>query len=95
VELRVWVDGGEVALQVRDHGVGIPAEKLAAIFERFGQAHGARYGGLGLGLTISQGIIEQHGGRIWAESQGIEKEGSTFHVRLPVQSAPPEQAPRS
>ncbi len=94
VELRAWLEDGEVALQVRDHGVGIPAEKLATIFERFGQAHGARYGGLGLGLTISQGIIEQHGGRIWAESQGIEKEGSTFHVRLPVRSASPEQAPR-
>jgi signal transduction histidine kinase len=90
VELRAWVEEGKVALQVRDHGVGIPEEKLALIFERFGQAHGARYGGLGLGLTISQGIIEQHGGRIWAESQGIEGEGSTFHVRLPVHSEPSE-----
>ncbi|WP_395825969.1 ATP-binding protein [Archangium minus] len=87
VELRVWAEeGGQVALLVRDRGIGIPAEKLALIFERFGQAHGARYGGLGLGLTISQGIIEQHGGRIWAESQGVEGEGSTFHVRLPIQS---------
>jgi PAS domain S-box-containing protein len=95
VELRAWVEGDEVALRVRDHGIGIPAEKLALIFERFGQAHGARYGGLGLGLTISQGIIEQHGGRIWAESTGIEGEGSTFHVRLPVESALPERASRS
>jgi PAS domain S-box-containing protein len=86
VELRAWSEGGHLALEVRDHGIGIPAEKLALIFERFGQAHGARYGGLGLGLTISQGIIEQHGGRIWAESQGVEGEGSTFHVRLPVHS---------
>jgi PAS domain S-box-containing protein len=89
VELRVWAEEGEVVLRVRDHGIGIPAEKLALIFERFGQAHGARYGGLGLGLTISQGIIEQHGGRIWAESRGVEGEGSTFHVRLPVQSRLP------
>jgi PAS domain S-box-containing protein len=86
VDLQAWVDGGEVVLRVRDHGIGIPPEKLPVIFERFGQAHGARYGGLGLGLTISQGIIEQHGGRIWAESQGLEGQGSTFHVRLPVQS---------
>ncbi|MFL5351512.1 ATP-binding protein [Archangium sp.] len=86
VELRAWSEAGQLALRVRDHGIGIPAEKLALIFERFGQAHGARYGGLGLGLTISQGIIEQHGGRIWAESQGVEGQGSTFHVRLPVQS---------
>jgi PAS domain S-box-containing protein len=95
VELHAWVEGGEVALRVRDHGIGIPAEKLAIIFERFGQAHGARYGGLGLGLTISQGIIEQHGGRIWAESPGLEGKGSTFHVRLPVESAAPERMPRS
>jgi len=84
VDLQAWTEGGELALRVRDEGVGIPAEKLALIFERFGQAHGARYGGLGLGLTISQGIIVQHGGRIWAESGGIEGEGSTFHVRLPL-----------
>jgi PAS domain S-box-containing protein len=86
VELCAWEEGGEVALRVRDDGIGIPAEKLALIFERFGQAHGARYGGLGLGLTISQGIIEQHGGRIWAESEGVEGKGSTFHVRLPIDS---------
>ena len=84
VEMRAWTEGRELALWVRDQGVGIPAEKLALIFERFGQAHGARYGGLGLGLTISQGIIAQHGGRIWAESRGIEGEGSIFHVRLPL-----------
>jgi PAS domain S-box-containing protein len=95
VELHAWVEGGEVALRVSDHGIGIPAEKLPLIFERFGQAHGARYGGLGLGLTISQGIIEQHGGRIWAESQGIEGKGSTFQVRLPVESPLPERTPRS
>ena len=83
VELKAWMEGGKVALRVRDQGVGIPGEKLALIFERFGQAHGARYGGLGLGLTISQGIVEQHGGRIWAESRGVQGEGSTFHVRLP------------
>ncbi len=84
VELSVGTDQGEVVLQVRDQGVGIPAEKLGLIFERFGQAHGARYGGLGLGLTISQGIIEQHGGRIWAESDGVDGAGSTFYVRLPT-----------
>ncbi len=85
VELRAWVEDNTVALRVKDQGIGIPGEKLAVIFERFGQAHGARYGGLGLGLTISQGIVEQHGGRIWAESQGMQGQGSTFHVRLPTE----------
>ncbi|MFY0583411.1 ATP-binding protein [Cystobacter fuscus] len=40
-----------------------------------------------MGLTISQGIVSQHGGRIWAESSGIEGEGSTFQVRLPLHSS--------
>ncbi|MET0401366.1 MAG: ATP-binding protein [Cystobacter sp.] len=90
VQLCAWVEGGELALKVCDEGVGIPEEKLALIFERFGQAHGARYGGLGLGLTISQGIVEQHGGRIWAESPGLEGGGSTFQVRLPLHAAHPD-----
>jgi signal transduction histidine kinase len=88
VRVRASVDGGEVRLEVKDHGIGIPPEKQEQIFERFGQAHGSRYGGLGLGLTISQGIIAQHGGSIWAESRGVDGEGSTFHVCLPL--APPE-----
>jgi signal transduction histidine kinase len=78
------MEEGEVRLEVEDRGVGIPLDKQAQIFERFGQAHGSSYGGLGLGLTITQGIIEQHGGRIWAESRGIDGEGSTFHVRIPL-----------
>lgn len=83
VEVTVEEQGDEVHVSVRDHGVGIPLEKQAVIFERFGQAHGARYGGLGLGLTISQGIVAQHGGRISVESTGVAGEGSTFHVFLP------------
>jgi signal transduction histidine kinase len=84
VRVCARVEDGEVRLEVSDRGVGIPREKQGQIFERFGQAHGSRYGGLGLGLTISQGIIEQHGGRIWAESSGVDGEGSTFHVRIPL-----------
>jgi PAS domain S-box-containing protein len=82
VRLVLEGDAG-VHLSVRDRGVGIPKEKQGLIFERFGRAHGSKYGGLGLGLTISQGIVEQHGGRIWVESAGIPGEGSTFHVWLP------------
>ena len=83
VELRLTGTDDEVHLAVRDHGIGIPLEKQAMIFERFGRAHGSRYGGLGLGLTISAGIVHQHGGAITVESSGVEGEGSTFHVRLP------------
>jgi PAS domain S-box-containing protein len=83
VVVRLSEEGGGVHLAVKDRGVGIPPEKQALIFERFGRAHGSKYGGLGLGLTISQGIVEQHGGRIWVESSGVAGEGSTFHVWLP------------
>jgi signal transduction histidine kinase len=72
-----------VSLRVRDRGLGIPPEKQREIFERFARAHGPGYGGLGLGLTIAQGIVEQHGGRIEVESTGRGGEGSTFTVWLP------------
>ncbi|HLL01741.1 MAG TPA: ATP-binding protein [Myxococcaceae bacterium] len=83
VDARESDDG--VHITVKDHGLGIPPEKLPLIFERFGRAHGTAYGGLGLGLTIVRGIVERHGGRIWAESSGRAGEGSTFHVVLPRQ----------
>lgn len=83
VVLTVELEPQGVHLTVRDFGVGIPPEKQALVFERFGRAHGSKYGGLGLGLTIAQGIVEQHGGEIWVESTGVAGEGSTFHVRLP------------
>ncbi|MBK7859069.1 MAG: response regulator [Archangiaceae bacterium] len=79
--------GENVHLYVKDQGVGIPKEKHKVIFERFGQAHGARYGGLGLGLTIVEGIVLQHQGRIWVESDGQPGLGSTFHVQLPRAAA--------
>jgi PAS domain S-box-containing protein len=82
VSARTALDAIEVA--VSDRGVGIPTEKQTQIFERFGRAHGARYGGLGLGLTIAQGIIEQHGGRIWVESSGKPGEGSVFRFAIPT-----------
>ncbi|MBF5041728.1 PAS domain S-box protein [Aggregicoccus sp. 17bor-14] len=87
VQLQEEEGGDAVHLSVKDSGVGIPKEKQAVIFERFGRAHGSRYGGLGLGLTITQGIVEQHGGRIWVESAGVEGQGSTFHVLLPRETS--------
>jgi two-component system phosphate regulon sensor histidine kinase PhoR len=73
--------GDEVTIFVQDTGVGIPADDLARIFERFYKADRARSGGgTGLGLAIAKHVVQGHGGRIWAES--VEGEGSTFYFTL-------------
>jgi PAS domain S-box-containing protein len=77
--------GCELHLSVQDHGIGIPLDKQAHIFEPFTQADPSttrRYGGTGLGLAISASIVHAMGGRIWVESE--VGRGSTFHftVRL-------------
>ena len=83
IELSGWVEADELHLEVRDQGMGIPPDKLEAIFDVFERAHGAGFGGLGLGLSIVRGIVEQHAGTICATSTGRPGEGSTFRVRLP------------
>ena len=75
--------GEDLVLSVRDTGIGIPAEELPRIFERFYKVDRARAGGgTGLGLAIAKHIVQAHGGRIWAES--VEGKGSTFSFTLPV-----------
>jgi signal transduction histidine kinase len=74
-----------VLFSVKHQGRGIPADKLELIFERFQQvdtSDSRDKGGTGLGLTICQRIIEQHGGTIWAES--VVGAGSTFYFTLPL-----------
>ncbi len=86
IEIDVSQAGeGTLEIAVRDHGVGIPTEKRARIFERFYQAHGSGFqSGLGLGLYVSGEIVELHGGEIRAEFP--PDGGSRFVVRLPIQS---------
>jgi two-component system phosphate regulon sensor histidine kinase PhoR len=74
-------DGDIVRFAVRDSGVGIPADDVPRIFERFYRVDKSRAGGgTGLGLSISRHLVESHGGQIWAESR--EGEGSTFYFTL-------------
>jgi signal transduction histidine kinase len=80
--------GGEVLVWVRDNGIGIPPDELKKIFGEFYQLepHTTRkHGGMGIGLSIAKGLVEAHGGKIWAESEGKGK-GATFKVLLPFLS---------
>jgi signal transduction histidine kinase/ActR/RegA family two-component response regulator len=86
VTLKAAIDGQEVVLSVSDDGLGIAADFLPHVFERFRQADSSTarsYGGLGLGLAIVRQLVELHGGTVNVTSEGIGC-GSTFLVRLPV-----------
>ncbi|MGA2285588.1 MAG: PAS domain S-box protein [Dehalococcoidia bacterium] len=72
-----------VLIQVRDRGRGIPPEQLPLLFRKFYKIDELEDRGSGLGLAISKGIVEAHGGRIWAESAG-EGEGASFNFTLPA-----------
>ena len=86
VEVSLTPLGEYVRISVRDTGIGIEAEHLALIFERFYRVDKSRArnsGGTGIGLTIARHLVYANGGEIWAESAGIGK-GSTFHVTIPT-----------
>lgn len=78
--------GGEIVFCVEDTGPGIPPEDLPRIFDRYWRGRSAGYRGTGLGLAIARGIVEAHGGRMWAESAvGV---GSRFFFALPATRPP-------
>ena len=82
-------DGGKILITVKDTGIGIPQEHLETIFQEFAQVDTSttrKAGGTGLGLPISRKLVELHGGRLWAESSGVDGEGSTFLIELPLEA---------
>jgi signal transduction histidine kinase len=80
ISIRFACDESELQFSVSDTGLGIPNDAVASVFEKFKQVAKDRRG-LGLGLHISKGIVEAHGGRMWVESQ--LGDGSTFHFAIP------------
>jgi PAS domain S-box-containing protein len=95
IGIDVRVDGDEVVACVTDDGIGIGAEQIPHIFEMFGQAEAAltrSQGGLGIGLALSRGLVEMHGGRVGVHSEGLGK-GSAFTVHLPRAVRAPVASP--
>ncbi len=85
IRLSARAEADEVAIAVRDTGVGIPADLLPHVFDLFTQADRSlerRQGGLGIGLTLVRRLVEMHGGRVEAASEGPGR-GSEFAIRLP------------
>ncbi len=90
ITIEVARAGGDVAIRVRDDGIGIGPEMLERVFDLFAQAERSLariQGGLGIGLTIVKRLVELHGGRVEARSAGLGK-GAEFIVRLPAVALP-------
>jgi len=88
IEILGWLEADEVILVVIDQGIGFPEADLPHVFDRFfrtSRTHGI--GGLGLGLSISKGIVEAHGGRMWAENRPTR--GALIGLALPVENSSP------
>ncbi len=96
IELVVQREGAEVAVTVRDDGIGIPVEQLSSVFAMFAQVEDAMSrsrGGLGIGLSLVKHLVELHGGRVAAASAGPGR-GSAFTVSLPLPLITPHEKAR-
>jgi two-component system, OmpR family, sensor histidine kinase KdpD len=87
IDITAGYDGSQVTISVADRGPGIPPADLERIFDKFYRIHNTRRAvgspsGSGLGLAVCRGVIEAHGGRIWAEPRSGG--GAVFFITLPV-----------
>ena len=82
IEISVASSNGMVVCEIADLGPGVPQGDEQRVFEKFYRGSPKREGGLGLGLTICRGIVEAHGGRIWAENR--PSGGAIFRFTLPM-----------
>lgn len=90
ITLGARAAGKNVEMFVKDTGIGIRQDALDHIFDRFQQGDSSttrRFGGLGIGLSVVRGLVEMHGGQVYAESEG-EGQGATFFVSFPALKAP-------
>jgi two-component system sensor histidine kinase KdpD len=91
IEVKAQVEGSEARIQVADRGMGIPADDLGRVFDKFYRVQRpGQMGGTGLGLSICRGFVEAQGGRIWAENR--EGGGTVITISLPLH-APGEATP--
>jgi len=101
IAVRASANAGEVTVSVLDEGLGITAEELDSVFERFHRGQVARTRGIagtGIGLAICRGIVQAHGGRIWAESPPVEwrlsrQPGTAIRFTVPVATTQAQGAP--
>lgn len=87
IDIALTNENNQVKLTISDNGLGIEKEKLGNLFTKFYQADTTairEHGGSGLGLAVCKGVIEGHGGKIWAESEGLGK-GMKIHILLPIE----------
>jgi len=87
VDVDMAVRDGAVLISVIDHGRGVRVDELDHIFDKFYRSEKVASGGLGLGLTIARGIVQAHGGRMWATH--TPGGGLTVHFTLPLSGSPP------
>ena len=87
IEIHTRMNLGKLAIAITDHGPGIPADALEQIFEKFYRIPGSPTGGTGLGLSVSRGLVEAHGGELTVEN--VAGAGARFTILLPASNPPP------